>query len=351
MSFLNFKRTLNTSCLGKTHQPPGFPIFGNWTWCPYSDLVALMAYQLGVGYATNLGCCEAPESEHDGGSYQNPAINGLFSRGWALGRTDVRIPTSPLQRIWPAWSLNHLSAKCLWNWIICRGETEKNTGVRSYFPVLLGEWEMSHDIYQCPVFLFRNVATAEQLKDYEWLPNTYLFLGQRLFQDRAVIRQKMAWKSCQVFDRLTEIDCAHRSQFQQWGTWGNDPQIELIFLGVWALSSTLREQRLTKIWSSDREVKQLKASCQRSSSPKQQRSEAGINRFWVPHLKSLNSGPFILFVPYFLLSFIPTLVLCWHSIRDSGFLSCLSKSPSSFAKVRHIALARQSAQGQESKGG
>lgn len=208
-----------------------------------------------------------------------------------------------------------------------------------------------HVIYQCPVFLFRNVATAEHLKDYEWLPNTYLFLGQRLFQDRAVIRQKMAWKSCQVFDRLTEIDCAHRSQFQQWGTWGNDPQIELIFLGVWALSSTLREQRLTKIWSSDREVKQLKASCQRSSSPKQQRSEAGINRFWVPHLKSLNSGPFILFVPYFLLSFIPTLVLCWHSIRDSGFLSCLSKSPSSFAKVRHIALARQSAQGQESKGG
>lgn len=142
MSFLNFKRTLNTSCLGKTHQPPGFPIFGNWTWCPYSDLVALMAYQLGVGYATNLGCCEAPESEHDGGSYQNPAINGLFSRGWAFGRTDVTIPTSPLQRIWPAWSLNHLSAKCLWNWIICRGETEKNTGVRSYFPVLLGEWEI-----------------------------------------------------------------------------------------------------------------------------------------------------------------------------------------------------------------
>lgn len=55
----------NTKHLMPWKNPPAFrlpPIQKQLKMVPFSDLVVLRAYQLGVGYTTNLGCCEAPES-------------------------------------------------------------------------------------------------------------------------------------------------------------------------------------------------------------------------------------------------------------------------------------------------
>lgn len=123
----------------------------------FSDIIALMAYQLGVGYATNLGCCEAPESGHDGGSYQNPSINGVFSMVLAFGRTDVKSPTSPLRRIWPACS-DLFSGSSGW--------------VGNFLSVL-------------PVPCVHIAKCCDS-----WTGKGLRMAVQRLFQDRAVIRQR-----------------------------------------------------------------------------------------------------------------------------------------------------------------
>ena len=166
----------NTKHLMPWKNPPAFrlpPIQKQLKMVPFSDIIALRAYQLGVGYATNLGCCEAPESGHDCGSYQNPAINGVFSMV-AFGRTDVKIP--------------HL--------------TSAANLARVFRPIFRFWVSGKFPISSTSAVSLRNVATAEQVKDYEWLPNTYLFFVQRLFQDRAVIRQRWLLE-----DRVRSLTC------------------------------------------------------------------------------------------------------------------------------------------------
>ena len=180
---------------------------------PVSDLVALLAHQLGVGSATNLGVL------------WGTGIRTCSSK-WPIfeGGLTSNFPPHLCSESGPGGLTTHLPNACQIG-SFTEEKLKKIQVLEAIFRVLVGEWEISYEIYQCPVSIFRNVATAEQLKDYEWLPSTAVQHGaviRRRWLRENLVRSLTFWQKlivCATPNSNTEVlgVMTHRYTKLSWG--------------------------------------------------------------------------------------------------------------------------------------